>query len=315
MTKLSLACCLTLSFAVAWHAPDAAAIKVKRDRPGTAAQPEAPKVDASKPASAPPVPPPELIKLTAAQIADKNAAARGGLEAWRAVKTLAASGQMEAGGKKNVQLPFALEMKRPHKQRLALEFAGQTALQVFDGEKGWTLRPYLGRTEPEPFSPEERSKSAEQPDLDGPLIDYAVKGNKIEVEGTEAVEGKGTYRLKLTTKDGHAHHIWIDGTTFLEAKIEGNPRRLDGKMHQVETYLRDYRSVDGLVIPFVSETKVQGMRESHKMTFEKVVLNPPLDDGEFAKPHALASRPGGPASFVPAVSTQPPSPAVPANPQ
>ena len=37
-------------------------------------------------------------KLSAGEIVDKNIAARGGLAAWRAVKTLSWSGKMDAGG-------------------------------------------------------------------------------------------------------------------------------------------------------------------------------------------------------------------------
>ena len=39
-----------------------------------------------------------VAKLTAAEIVEKNAAARGGLAAWRNVQTLSISGKMDAGG-------------------------------------------------------------------------------------------------------------------------------------------------------------------------------------------------------------------------
>jgi len=151
-------------------------------------------------------------------------------------------------------------------------------VQVFDGKDGWKLRPFLNRPDPEPFSAEEVSKTADAPGIDGLLVDYAAKGSKIELEGTETVEGKATYRLKLTNKQGHSSHIWIDGTTFLEAKIEDHPRRFDGRMRPVETYLRDYRAVEGLMIAYVSETRVQGVSKSHKMTVENVALNLALSD-------------------------------------
>jgi outer membrane lipoprotein-sorting protein len=299
MSKLSLACYLAVSLAVSWYAPNAAAIKVERD-PSVSAKPELPSKAQPAPAVAPA---PDLPKLTAAQIADKNVAARGGLAAWRAVQSIKMTGLMDVGGKANTQLPFTLQMKRPNKQRLAIEFAGQTSVQVFDGTSGWKLRPFLNRPDPEPFSADELSKTADGPGLDGPLIDYAAKGSKIELEGTETVEDKATYRLKLTTKQGHASHIWIDGTTFLEAKIEGNPRRLDGKMHPVETYLRDYRSVEGLMIPYISETRVQGVRASRRMTVENVALNLSLADALFAKPAPAAVAMG------PAAALRPPAPA------
>jgi outer membrane lipoprotein-sorting protein len=241
-------------------------------------------------AVAKPAPAPHLPALTAAQIADKNATARGGVKAWRAVKTLTLSGKLDAGGKKPTRLPFTMQAKRPHKQRVAVEFAGQTALQVFDGKDGWTYRPYLGRSGAEPFSPEELRKSATQDELDGPLLDYAAKGSKLELEGTEMVEGKANYRLKVTTKAGVERHVWVDGKTFLESKIEGNPHRFDGRMRGVQSYLGDYRSVDGLMIPFESETRIEGVRaSSHKLTLEKVQINPTIEDSAFSKPEPLTA--------------------------
>jgi hypothetical protein len=300
MSKLSGACYVVLGLVVSWYAPSVGAVKVVRD-PSISAAPQPPKALAAKPDTEEPAP--SLPKLTAAQVAERNAVARGGLTAWRAVKTLSMSGQLDAGGKKDTLLPYKLQIKRPHKQRLAIEFQGQTALQVFDGEKGWKVRPFLGRTDPEPFSAEELRKTEEQEDLEGPLIDYAAKGSKIALAGTATVDGRATYKLTLTAKDGHVQHLWIDGTTFLEAKIEGHPRRLDGRMHDVETYLSDYHSVEGLLIPYVSETRVEGVRESRKMTVENVAVNLPLDDALFAKPLSHAAQPGAPAArAIPAVS-------------
>jgi len=120
----------------------------------------------------------------ARRIARRNVAARGGLAAWRAVKSMAMSGQLDAGirrdpvklamtyqarnlpgaGKrrlvglgmspveKPVQLPFRMELARPNRSRLEIQFQGQTAVQVYDGKAGWKLRPFLGRLEIEPYN-------------------------------------------------------------------------------------------------------------------------------------------------------------------
>jgi len=76
--------------------------------------------------------------------------------------------------------------------------------------------------------------------------------------------------------------------------MEGNPRRLDGRMRRVENTLRDYRKVDGVLIPFVSESKVETAPQTRKMTVDKVVLNPQLQDGLFGKPMVAAG--GNPAA-------------------
>lgn len=287
--NLSLALGFALILATCGFAPDAAAVKVERDRTPPQVQTPAPKPDVATPA-------PELPKLTAAQIADRNAEARGGLKAWRAIESIQMSGVLDAGGRTNVQLPFTLQMKRPHYQRVSIEFQGQTAVQVFDGQNGWKVRPFLNRNDVEPFSDEEQQRMSHQDDLDGALIDYAAKGSTLELDGTEMVEGKPNYRLKLTMKDGTVRRIWVDASTFLESKMEGNPRRLDGRMRKVENTLRDYRKVGDVLIPFVSESKAETAPRAHKMIIDKVVLNPQLEDRLFGKPAEPVGKVAGQAA-------------------
>ena len=270
-------------------------------------------------------PPGAQSNLSAAEIVNRNVAARGGLQAWRGVQTIMFSGKLGAGGNQRaplpeplpgkktqilptdphpaveVQLPFVMEMARPVKVRFELQFKGQTAVQVYDGANGWKLRPYLNRLEVEAYTSEELKKAASQAALDGPLVDYAAKGTQVALEAREPVEGRDNYKLKLTMKDGQVQHIWIDATTFLETKVEGQPRRLDGLEHGVEVYYRDYHAVNGLQIPYVMETRVlpaaaaanskvrQTAVPAELITVEKVVVNPKLDATAFAKPQIQAA--------------------------
>jgi hypothetical protein len=180
-------------------------------------------------------------------------------------------------------------MKRPHKSRLEIEFAGKTAVQVYDGAKGWKLRPYLNRNDAEPFTAEEAKSESEKADIEGPLVDYAAKGTKVELAGVEQVAGHSAYKLKLTMKNGDAQNIWIDTQSFLDVKVEGISRRMDGKMHKVWVMQRDFRSVQGLMIPFVCETVIEGYPQTHALTLETVVVNRTLDDARFSKAQMLAA--------------------------
>ena len=245
--------------------------------------------------------------LTAEQVAEKNAAARGGLSTWLATQTLSMTGKMDAGkikppakqdvlienGRRHkvakpeedkiVELPFVLEMQRPHKTRLEIEFAGQTAIQVFDGTNGWKLRPFLGRREVEAYTSEEMKIAAQQQDMEGVLINYAAKGTKLTLDGTEQVEGKEAYKLKLTMKDGEIKHVWVDAKTFLDVKMDGT-RELSGKPRTVTTYFRNYKTVDGLQIPYLIETNVEGIRGSEKIHLDRITVNAKLDNSRFTKP-------------------------------
>ncbi|MBV8073532.1 MAG: hypothetical protein JO270_26795 [Acidobacteriaceae bacterium] len=260
---------------------------------------------------------PKAATLSASAIADKNIAARGGLNAWQAVQTMTLTGKLSAGGNQRaalempgstaaqklvsarpveeMQLPFTMELKRPRKMRFELQFNGQTAVQVFDGANGWKLRPFLNRRVVEPYTAEEMKMASMQADLDGPLMDYAAKGTRVDLDGTEKLDNRDTYKLKLTMKNGQVVHVWIDAQTFLEAKIEGQPRRLDGTYHPVEIYFSDYRAVNGLQIPFLLETKVLPVAKNalgfkdppvpaEKTVIDSVVINPKLDEAQFTKP-------------------------------
>jgi len=262
-------------------------------------------------------------QLTAEQIVDRNVAARGGLAAWRGVQSMQWAGKMDASSgnavarsqayvaqmwdkrsptargaalaaaekgelakpvAEAVQLPFVLELKRPGKARIELEFAGQTAIQVYDGKQGWMKRPYLNRDDWEAFSAEQAKASVGSWDLDGPLIDYAAKDSKVALEGAEKIDGSDTYRVKVTHKDGTVQHVWIDQKTFLDVRVEGTPRRMDGKLRPVWVTQRDFRQVDGgVMVPFVQETAVEGYRETHRMQLERVTVNPKLGDERFVK--------------------------------
>jgi hypothetical protein len=263
--------------------------------------------------------------LTAERIVEKHVAARGGVAAWHAVQTMSWAGKMDAGvgdsvarsqnylaqtwgnkspkvraamaaaakgespkeeAAKQVPLPFVLEMKRPGKSRIELEFAGKTAIQVYDGKEGWLKRPYLNRSDWEPFSAEQAKASAGKWDMDGPLIDYATKGTKVALEEVEKVDGRDAWKLKLTLKDGAVQHVWIDQKSFLDVKVEGTPRRMDGKMHTVWILQRDFRSAQGVMLPFELVTVVEGYPDRHRMQLEKVAVNPKLEDSRFVKPAA-----------------------------
>lgn len=231
--------------------------------------------------------------LTGDQIIEKNVAARGGLKAWRDVQTMRLTGKMDAGGKSNVQLPFTMELKRPRMSRLEIQFAGSKAIQVYDGTRGWKVRPFLGRVQVEQFTPEELQIAAEQGELDGLLIDHDAKGIKVALLGIEQVEGHNAYKLKLTLKNGQSRDLWVDAQSFLEVKIEGFPRKLNGRLRKVETYYRNYQPVDGLMVPFVLETAVEKFNPTRKITFESVVLNPKLEESAFARPDVSGIKPVG----------------------
>jgi hypothetical protein len=49
-------------------------------------------------------------------------------------------------------------------------------------------------------------------------------------------------------------------------------------------FLRDYRAVNGLIIPYLIETRVQGVSVVEEIQVDKIVVNPSLNETRLAKP-------------------------------
>ena len=231
---------------------------------------------------------------TVDEIVARNAEARGGAAAWRALRSMRLSGRMELGH--GVAVPFRLELKRPLKMRLEFDFDGQTAVQTYDGAAGWKLAPYLGRTEAERLSGTELAAAAGQAELDGPLIDYRAKGHHLELVGRETVGGRDTVHVRLTLKSGAVREVYLDAETFLEARVAAR-QRLRTEEKELGTLFRDYRSVGGLLVPHVLESRLEGAPFSHTLTVHSVELDVELPDARFGRPTPAAAMgaapPGG----------------------
>jgi outer membrane lipoprotein-sorting protein len=225
-------------------------------------------------------------EMTVDDILAKNTEAKGGIEKLRALKSARFSGKMSMGG--GMEAPFTMTKSRPEKMRIEFTIQGMTGIQAYDGTTGWMVMPFLGKKEAEELPADMLKDVKEQADFDGPFIDYAKKGNKVELLGKEKIEGTDAYKVKLTTKDATETTVYIDADTFLEIKMEAK-RKMQGQEIEGETILGNYKEVDGLLFPFSIENKAKGMPGGQTITIDKVELNPTVADDSFAMPKKAAA--------------------------
>jgi hypothetical protein len=224
------------------------------------------------------------LAQTVSELVDRNAAARGGTAAWRAVSSLRLSGRMDLG--RGMMVPYTLEQKRPNKMRLEFVFDRKTAVQSTDGKTGWKISPFLGRTKPEPMTEKELRDVVDIADPYGLLFDYAARGHIIEFQGHEQVEGKDAFKLKVTLPGESVRWVYLDAESGLDVKIAAM-RTVAGRKQRVETFYRDWKPSSGILIPHRQETRTEGERALHLLTVESVLVNPPIDDSRFAIPDGL----------------------------
>jgi len=235
--------------------------------------------------------PPEL---GLAQVLEKNAAARGGLEAWRKVQTMMWTGHVERADGSGPPVPFMFDQKRPNLTRFEIVADKQRSVRVFDGRRGWKLRPSSsGSPELQPYSDEEVRAARDALVIDGPVLDARSKGVEVTLDGLEEVEGRQAYRLSAKLPSGTKQRVWIDAQSFLELKWDRPARDAAGRPTTVAVYLRNYQSFEGLQIPFTIETGTPGGGAAvDRLVIERIALNPNLPDGVFARPGSRTSRRG-----------------------
>lgn len=230
-------------------------------------------------------------QLTAQQIVAKNVAARGGEEAWRKIQTLVWIGHLENPGGAMPSVPFVLEQKRPNKTRFELSSMGQRTLRVFDGRRGWKVRPGAdGRPDVVPFTPQELHFAEEAVVIDSPLIDHEARHIAVELDGIDQVDGRKAYRLIARTPSAERHDVWVDAETFLDVKYDRVSYSPAGTPRTVSMTYREYQTVEGVKIPAIIEIGSEAGQGPERMVIEKIAVNPALDDRLFARPGGSSRR-------------------------
>ncbi len=220
---------------------------------------------------------------TADEIINKHLEARGGKDKIKAVQAERMTGKMVMG--QGMEAPVTMEMARPNKMRIEFTIQGMTGIQAYDGASGWSVMPFMGKTDPEAMSSEEVKQAEDQADIDGPLVDYKEKGHQVEYVGKEDVEGTPAYKLKVTKKNGDVVNVYIDADSYMDIRETGKIKARGQEIESQTTY-GDFKKVDGLVFPFSIEQKPQGAPAGMVITISKVEVNPTVESSRFAMPAA-----------------------------
>lgn len=145
--------------------------------------------------------------------------------------------------------------------------SGINYITVFDGVYNWTLNPVTGEVD------------RERSEYDSSEIITALKDADLEYVGEEELNGYTTYMLDVKEMDmilgpemehDISSKIWVDSDNWVIRKMEATvddefaDERLSGP---VTVHMKDYRDVEGLLVPFLTEFTIGG--EGVEMTPEE----------------------------------------------
>ncbi len=222
----------------------------------------------------------DLQGQTLDDVLAKNYQVHGGLDKLKSLTGWKMTGKIIVSTQ-GLEMPVAMWQKSPNMMRVESIFQNRKIVQACDGQKTWWIMPFLSEEAQE--MPEEQGKLfREQAEFENPLVVYKEKGYKLELLGREEMDGTPVFKLKLTRTGGREVYFFLDVESGIELK-SALLMKIGKTEALVEILYRDYRPVDGTMIPFAIENKTNGQSQM-QMVIEAVEINPALDDAFFAMP-------------------------------
>src|ERR1019366_6222 len=203
-----------------------------------------------------------------------------------AIQSVRRSGKFYGGGGFEAEVTY--ENKRPNKVREEITFGGMTGATSFDGKNGWKIEPWGGKKDAETLSEDETKGIIEESEFEDPLFNYQQRGNKVELIGTDQIEGTDVYKLKVTlASNGDVRTYYLDAESCVPINYEVK-RTVRGAENYFEVDLGDYKPVQGVLFPFSFAIGAKGSSSANKAQYswERISLNMDVADRRFERPAA-----------------------------
>ncbi len=113
------------------------------------------------------------------------------------------------------------------------------------------------------------------------LVDWKTLYKSAEYVGSDTVDGVFCHKVLLTPEQGSSQTLFFDAQTGLVVQLESVVEHPMGEI-PIVVKMSDYREVDGIKVPFVSEIQVMG--QSRLITQKVYEHNVEMDDSLFVIP-------------------------------
>ena len=222
-----------------------------------------------------------FMQFTQAQTVDdiinKYVEARGGKEKLNAINSVYMEGSRQMMGN---EVLVKVTMVQGKLFRNDFEAMGTTGYTIVTPTEGWSFIP-MQSPKVEPIAADRLKTMQGQMDIAGPLVDYAAKGNKAELQGKETIEGKEAYKIKLTLSTGKDVIYYMDTkTNLLIQSRQMSAARGNNAPQEIITNYSDYKLFDGIMFPQTIANPGSGMMAG-STTFDTIVINKTIDESQY----------------------------------
>ena len=209
----------------------------------------------------------------------------GGIDKLKAVSSIKMEAKIQSPQAPGMDILMTMSAVNGKGFRQDITVMGMSMQGGYDGTTAWNNAPTMmgGSGNPEPLPAEQAERAKEQIDLAGALVDYASKGNSIELLGKEDLEGSEVFKLKVNKKNGDTEYHYIDSGSFLILKTE-TITKLKGQETKSSQLLSNYKEVNGMKFPFTIEQDNPLMGGTSSINFTSILVNVPVDESAFKMP-------------------------------
>ena len=225
----------------------------------------------------------DVPRLTVEAFVARHIAARGGAAALRSIRSIVFDAGVYHEGDTTSPGDAVMMLKRPYFKLVGHPLRQPGFMEGYDGaawewygDPGITLRTVGAAS----------AAGRHNTDVEGPFLDYADKGSRVELIGVGRIGENDAYQARLTMMDGYATDYFIDQHTFLVVASRHTAEvHAFGAPVTSETRYSDYRRVAGVMFPFrSSEVELATAREMNSMQWGTIVINTDPPDAWFSPP-------------------------------
>ena len=210
---------------------------------------------------------------TVDEVINKHIEAIGGKENWKKLNSIKMEANINVQGN---DIPVVIYQVHNKATKSEINFQGTVNYNIVTKEGGWKFFPIMGQASPEPMTEDELKTGQDQLDIQGDFLDYATKGNKVELIGKESVDGTDAFKIRLTRKNASEVVYLIDSKTNYIIRAISKVKANGQEVEQTAIFSNYQKLPEGIVIPFTME----GMGPA-PIVISKVEVNPVIDDAIF----------------------------------
>ena len=225
-----------------------------------------------------------LFNVSVAQDLDEVLAAHFKASNQDAILKLKGMYMLGKSGRMGQEFKFEMWQKRSAQYKMVVDIQGQQMIQLFDGEHAYMVAPWTGSLDPQEMGPTETEQLKERADIDGDLWNWKEKGSVLSYEGEDELEGSEVYLLKLIKKNKDEVTYYLDADSYLPIKVV-TKTQMQGSQVSIETYMSNYKDVDGIVMAHYIENRMNDQVMS-TVSIDSINLNPDIPEDFFKKPES-----------------------------